>query len=49
MRRAAVDALISLGEPSEDDDSDPEGTAKNHKDPYVAKKAGSILGYWGLK
>ncbi len=47
VRRAAVDALGLMGEPNEGmkvilDD------CKKHKDPYVVKKANSIMQHWGL-
>ena len=48
VRKSAVDSLELLGRPSE------VGAAilresRNHKDPYVAKKASSILKYWDLE
>jgi HEAT repeat protein len=48
MRRAAVDTLSALGEPSEVM-IEILKVCEKHKDPYVAKKAGSILAHWGVK
>jgi HEAT repeat protein len=48
VRRKAVDALELLGQPSEAEIKILR-ECKNHKDPYVAKKASSILKYWNLE
>ncbi|OGP66433.1 MAG: hypothetical protein A2170_07850 [Deltaproteobacteria bacterium RBG_13_53_10] len=45
VRREAVDALGLMGEPDEVMIAILLN-CKNHKDPYVANKAGSILNYW---
>jgi len=55
VRREAVDALEVMGEPNEVLGEPNEVMiavlmkCKNHKDPYVANKAGSIWRYWGLE
>lgn len=49
VRREAVDALGLLGKPSEAMIAILRNCNLNHKDPYVANKAGSILRHWGLK
>jgi HEAT repeat protein len=48
VRRGAVDAFRLLGEPSKAMIAIL-NNCKNHKDPYVANKAGSILRHWGLE
>jgi len=48
VRREAVDAFRLLGEPSKAMIAIL-NNCKNHKDPYVANKAGSILRHWGLE
>ena len=48
VRREAVDALVLLRGTSEAV-KDILKRCLNHEDPYVAKKAGSILSNWGLK
>jgi len=48
VRRAAMDAFELLGEPSKAMIAIV-SNSENHKDPYIANKAGSILRYWGLK
>jgi HEAT repeat protein len=48
VRRSAVDALSTLGEPSGDVTEILKDCEKNHKDPYVAMKAGHILRTWKL-
>jgi HEAT repeat protein len=48
VRRGAVDAIGLLGQPSEVAAAILREN-KDHKDPYVANKAGSILRYWGLE
>jgi HEAT repeat protein len=49
VRRSAVDSLSLLGKPDEKLIETLADCEKNHKDPYVANKAGSILKSWNLK
>ena len=46
VRKAAVDAFAALGKPSEAM-VEVLKNCENNKDPYVAKKASSILSHWG--
>jgi HEAT repeat protein len=48
VRKAAADALAALGKPSETM-VEVLKNCENNKDPYVAKKASSILSHWGRK
>jgi HEAT repeat protein len=49
VRRAAVDAIAMLGKPGKEVIELLDDCEKNHKDPYVAKKAGHILKSWNVK
>lgn len=49
VRRSAVEALSMLGKPSKEVIEILADCEKNHKDPYVASKAGRILRAWNVK
>ena len=49
VRRTAVEALTLLGKPSEEVIEILTDCEKNHKDPYVANKAGQFLRSWKVK
>jgi HEAT repeat protein len=49
VRRTAVESLSILGKPSQEVIEVLMDCEKNHKDPYVANMAGSILKSWNLK